>query len=144
MSDYKPVSIARPDHISKQQPWGFETLLMETADYSFKQLLYRPGEGGNLQMHTRKTETFHIVQGEGLLTYDNGNGDLVEVRCGPGETVHVPAGAAHKFVAVRGEVPCIVFEASQPVKDDRVRLEKYFGLPEDPSGLPSTGPEPTR
>lgn len=142
MSEYKPVRVERPDHVTKQQPWGFETMLCETESYTLKQLVYRAGEGGGLQLHTRKMESFHIAQGRGMLTHDNGRGELIEVVCGPGETVHVPAGAAHKFRALL-EGPCIVFEASTPVADDRVRLERYFGLGE-PDGLPSTAPEPTR
>ncbi len=140
MSKYNPIPIQLPVPWVKQQPWGEEITLAETPEYTFKRLIYRAGFGGGLQLHTRKVETFTVERGTGMVTYDDGTGMLVMRAATPGDTFHIPAGAAHKFMAIS---ECIVYEASTNVSDDRVRLEKwYWG--EEPEGLPSTSPEPTR
>lgn len=137
---YKPVRIEQPTPHVKIQPWGEEITLAETPGYTLKRLLYRKGRAGGLQYHTQKDEAFYIESGVGIVTYDDGFGDLVTYDASDGDCFRIPAGAVHKFEAV---TECVVFEASTNVKDDRVRMERYFGLGE-PEGLPSTHPEPTR
>lgn len=135
---YTPISVLFPPSQVKQQLWGEEILLVETEHYSLKVLHYKAGHAGGLQCHTRKTESFTLHSGFALVDYDDGTGKLVTYHMTEGETIHVPAGAAHRFRAIED---CVVYEASLPVKDDRIRLERYYRQPEV-EGLPSTAPEP--
>lgn len=140
MAVYTPVSVIPVEVEVVARGWGEEVFITKSDQYLGKLLRYRAGEGGNLQMHMRKDETMYLYEGSGVLTYDRGDGTLVEVPMMAGQSVHIPPGSAHKFIAT---TDCIAFECGNVVFDDRVRLERYFGLPE-PAGLPSTAEEPTR
>ena len=115
--------------------WGREILVAETDHYLGKMLKMKAGHAGGLQYHRTKIESFHLVYGEARVDYDDGTGHLVSLVMMPGMTVHVPAGAPHRVLAVE---KCLFFEVSTPVFDDRVRVEDEYGEP-DTSGLPTTG-----
>lgn len=123
--------------------WGEEILLVETEHYSLKLLRYKSGTAGGLQYHTRKDETFTIHEGQALVDSDDGTGFLTRAIASKGATFHIPAGAVHRFTAI---TDCVVYEASTPVKNDRVRMERWYNEPEpdDVRELPSTSPEPVR
>lgn len=140
VTTYEPVPIERPTSVVKIQPWGEEITLAETPAYTLKKLLYRKGLAGGLQFHVKKDESFYIESGTAVVTSDNGAGTLIKHHVADGDCFHIPAGAVHKFEAV---TECVVFEASTNVSDDRVRMERFF-YGEEPEGLPSTHPEPTR
>lgn len=122
--------------IVKQQPWGTETLVASTPEYTGKVLRYTAGKAGGLQYHRLKDETFYLYEGAGRLNYDDGSGTLMPLRMGPGDSVHIPAGAVHRFTAI---TDCIGFEASTNHENDRVRVEAEYGEPET-GGLPTTWP----
>jgi mannose-6-phosphate isomerase-like protein (cupin superfamily) len=136
---YSPVPIELCQRATIDQTWGAEMLLAETPEYTLKLLRYRAGKAGGLQFHTRKDEAFHLYMGTALVDCDMGAG-LWRTEMKPGQTFHVPAGAVHRFTAI---TDCVVFEASTNVKNDRVRMEAYYGEP-PVEGLPSTAPEPIR
>jgi uncharacterized RmlC-like cupin family protein len=84
--------------------------------------------------HTAEAETIHVVEGEYDMVVDGR-----ELRVGPGETVHVPAGVTHSGALV-GEGPgrrVLMFspagmegfflEAGAPGPQDPVDLEKLLG-----------------
>ena len=120
--------------------WGQEILLAETPEYTLKLLLYKRGKAGGLQYHTRKDEAFTMHLGEAWVDCDDSTGRLVRVLMVGGQTMRIPPGAVHRFTAI---TDCTVYEASTNIKDDRVRMERFFGEPEV-EGLPSTAPEPVR
>src|SRR3990167_1082027 len=96
---------------TKRQPWGWETLIAHTPQYTGKVLLYRAGMAGGLQYHVEKDETFLLHEGQGWIDYDGGDGKLTRRRMSAGESYHIPPGAVHRFEAF---TDCIVFEASTP------------------------------
>jgi mannose-6-phosphate isomerase-like protein (cupin superfamily) len=128
----KPIE--RALHHVTRQPWGTETLLAETPHYSLKLLLYRSGKAGGLQMHLRKTESFHLAEGMALVGHDEG-GVWVETVMEAGQTYTIPAGAPHQFTAL---TDCTVYEASTPVKNDRVNVADRYGREPEPDALPTT------
>ncbi len=113
--------------------WGTETLIAHTRHYLGKILRMKSGTYGGLQYHREKEETFHLVSGSCYVRYDD-NGSLRSVVMHPGETYHIPPGAVHQVIAIED---CVFFEVSTPHFDDRVRVEKDYGLPEG-GGLPTT------
>lgn len=117
-----------------QRNWGAEVFVAETPHYLGKILRMRAGTKGGLQLHTEKDETFHLVSGSALVRSDDGTGVLMAVEMAPGESYHIPPGAAHQVEAI---TDCVFFEASTAHYDDRVRLEAEYGLPES-GGLPTT------
>lgn len=134
------MSIEAQPQFVKKQLWGEEILLAETPDYSLKVLYYKAGKAGGLQFHVRKDESFTLHIGEAWVDFDDGEGHLVHMLMIAGQTFHIPPGAVHRFRAI---TDCTVYEASTNIRDDRVRMEKFYGEPEV-EGLPSTAPEPIR
>lgn len=121
----EPVDI--PD-----KPWGVETLLAQTEQYTLKRLVYEPGHQGALQYHERKDEAFHLAEGEAVVFWappveGSTLRTLRRKRMLPGETFHVPPGTPHKFCAISR---CVVYEASTPHFDDRVAVADVYGDPD--------------
>lgn len=114
--------------------WGKEVFVAETKDYLGKLLYMDAGSKGGLQYHMEKDETFYLLAGRAIVRSDDGTGQLIEVRMKPGEAYHIPPGAPHQVEAV---TECLFVEASTPHYDDRVRVEKAYGLAEG-GGLPTT------
>lgn len=125
MSDYTPVSIETVDQQILDRVWGEEIIVAETDKYLGKVLQYKAGCAGGLQYHVEKDETFYLFSGRAWVDYDDGSGALVRIEMTPGDSFHIPPGAVHRFEAIED---CIVFEASTPHYDDRVRMEEYYGV----------------
>ena len=108
-----------------QRDWGTETIVAETPTYLGKVLRMTAGTAGGLQYHVEKDETFHLVSGRAIVRSDDGHGQLAVVLMLPGQSYHIPPGAAHQVEALDD---CVLFEASTPHYDDRVRVEERYGL----------------
>ena len=124
-----------------RREWGDEIIVAETAHYLGKVLKMKAGTKGGLQYHVEKDETFYLVSGEAcVICHDDYTVNSVTVpgiamrRMFAGESYHIPPGAVHQVEAV---TDCVFFETSTPHHDDRVRVEKDYGFPED-GGLPTT------
>jgi len=111
-----------------ERVWGQEIFIAETEHYLGKMLVMKAGTAGGLQAHVEKDETFYLLSGEAWVASDvNGKGEkLWYRRMTAGQAWHIPPGAAHKVEAI---TDCVFFEASTPHYDDRIRLEKQYGLP---------------
>ena len=135
-----PVLLERIQPVTLERTWGTETLIVDHG-YVGKVLRYRAGCAGGLQYHRTRTETFHLVSGEALVTSADATGQLVQETMRPGQTFHIPPGAVHQFLAV---TDCLVFEVSDGAYADRVRMEAHYGAPVlDGDGGLETTPEPT-
>lgn len=127
-------SIERYEPRTLERDWGTETFVAETPQYLGKVLKMKAGTKGGLQFHTEKDETFHLVSGTAIVRFDDGRGDICAVYMRPGESYHIPPGAPHQVEAM---TDCVLFEASTPHYDDRVRVEEQYGLVAE-GGLPTT------
>ena len=101
---------------------------------SLKILKIKKGKKGGLQYHRKKNECGIIISGKLKIIYDNGNGKLLEKILKKGDTFHFPPGSIHQEQAITN---CQIIEASTPHFNDRVRVEKKFGI-KDVEGLPTT------
>lgn len=117
------LELFKPRELGSKE-WGSEVLVAQTDQYIGKVLTMRAGTSGPLQYHQFKDETFHLWAGKAEVTMDIG-GKLVTRPMRAGESYHVPPGAVHRVKAI---TPCIFFEASTPVFDDRVNCDdRYSG-----------------
>jgi len=115
--------------------WGEEILLvLAESKYTMKKLFTKAGQKGGLQFHRKKDESSYIISGEMILRFDDGSGQLKEKRVSAGDWFHFPPGCIHQEEAV---TDVIRIEVSTPHFNDRVRVEKKYGLKPD-FGLPST------
>ena len=115
--------------------WGKEKLLAIIPKVlSLKLLEIKKGKKGNLQYHHKKNECGYLISGNLIVRYDNGKGKLTKKILRPGDCFHFPPGAVHQEESL---TDCVIIEASSPHFNDRVRVEKKYGM-SSKDGLPST------
>ena len=126
-------SVQQPTIRVEKRPWGLEEFLIETDSYIGKRLTYRAGEGGGLQYHRDKEETFLIVIGSGVWEFVK-DGAIVSETVRAGDLRHIPPGAPHRFTAT---TTVVGYEWSTPHYNDRVRCEKEYGVEATNEGMPT-------
>ncbi len=114
--------------------WGEEHLVIHTERFTGKLLKMKKGTRGGLQYHQKKDEAGYLISGEMSVEYDDGSGKLLSRKLGPGDSLYIPPGAVHRETAL---TDCVIFEISNPVFNDRVRVEEKYGEKIE-SGMPST------
>ena len=116
--------------------WGQELMIhVCSGSFTFKLLRINAGMKGGLQYHRLKDECAYVVSGELLVRFDLcDGGGLVERVFGSGDAVRFPPGLVHQEEAL---TDVVLLEASTPYLNDRVRVEKEYGL-EAIGGLPTT------
>tara|TARA_B100000035_G_C20943410_1_gene528594 strand:+ start:418 stop:852 length:435 start_codon:yes stop_codon:yes gene_type:complete len=118
-----------------KRDWGKEELLaLIPKKISLKKIFIKKGKKGGLQYHHKKNECGILISGKLKVTYDNGKGKLISKILNKNSTFHFPPGAIHQEEALTN---CLIIEASTPHFNDRVRVEKHYGLKES-KGLPTT------
>ena len=130
----KKVRFIKPIKHEKRN-WGSEILLaVVPKKYSLKKLIMKAGTKGGLQYHHKKNECGYILSGKLLIRFDNGSGKLNEKILSQGDSFQFPPGAVHQEEAL---TDCEIIEVSTPFFNDRVRVEKKYGLTEN-GGLQTT------
>jgi mannose-6-phosphate isomerase len=114
------VNALEEDH----RPWGFYRVLEDAPGHKVKRIVVIPGARLSLQRHRLRAEHWFVLEGEALVTRET-----EEVRVGPGESVDIPRGAAHRIASV-GLEPLVFIEVQHGDsfgEDDIERLEDDFG-----------------
>jgi mannose-6-phosphate isomerase len=112
---------------SDVRPWGSYAVLSDGSGYKVKTITVSPGHRLSYQRHSRRSEHWFVVAGEGAVTLD---GQVITVRVG--EAVDVPVGAAHR-VHNTGQDPLVFVEVQHGDyfgEDDIVRLDDDYGRSE--------------
>lgn len=89
-----------------------------------KRIVVDAGMRMSLQRHRRRTEHWHVVRGEGLVTL---GADQIPVR--EGDSLDIPMGAFHR-VQNPGASPLVLIEVQRGEyfgEDDIERIEDDFG-----------------
>lgn len=122
--------------------WGREILVAHVQGLYTGKVLLRKAEDAkkkiSMQYHRVKNESAYLYSGKLLFRYDNGDGKISEKILVAGDAVHIPPGAVHSEQALED---CVIFETSNPVFNDRVRINDQYGLPNPEGGLPTTNLE---
>lgn len=120
------------------RPWGMELIVaMVPGVATCKMLQIDAGHKGRLQKHHLKDEAGHVVEGQLLVRWADGD-EIRERICDEGQSFHFPPGCIHQEEAL---TDCVVVEVSTPHGNDREGAEERFGLPVPDDALPSTTPE---
>ena len=115
--------------------WGSEDLLCFVKDhFTLKKIHISAGKKGGLQYHRLKNEAGLIIEGELKVIFQNTEGSLITKVLNPGDVFWFPPLCIHQEIAV---TDVTIIEVSTPHFNDRVRVEKDFGM-DDSSGLPTT------
>ena len=114
--------------------WGKEILLaLIPKILSLKKITILKGKKGGLQYHRKKNECGFLIKGKLLVRYESNDGTLKKKILSPGSVFCFPPGFIHQEEALSN---CEIIEASSPHFNDRVRMEKKYGL--KLKGLPTT------
>ena len=117
-----------------KRDWGSEILLaLIPKILSLKKITILKGKKGGLQKNKKKNECGFLLKGKLLVRYESDNGELKKKILNPGSVFYFPPGFIHQEEALSN---CEIIEASSPHFNDRVRMEKKYGL--ELKGLPTT------
>jgi mannose-6-phosphate isomerase-like protein (cupin superfamily) len=106
------------------RPWGFYEILADASDHKVKRITVHPGKRLSLQRHQRRSEHWHMVAGQAVVSVDG-----QDVELGPGDSVNIHCGATHR-VHNPGDHPVIFIEVQRGDyfgEDDIERLADDFG-----------------
>ncbi|MGA1369740.1 MAG: phosphomannose isomerase type II C-terminal cupin domain [Blastocatellia bacterium] len=109
---------------SDVRPWGRYTILDEGVRYKVKRIEVLPGKRLSYQKHAQRAEHWMVVAGMARMTLEE-----QILMLGPGDTVDIPIGAAHR-IENPGEEQLIFIEIQRGDylgEDDIVRLQDDFG-----------------
>ena len=124
---YKVVQMNEESETSARfdrRPWGTYTVLDEGKDFKVKRIEVLPGKRLSYQKHAQRAEHWFVVQGTAKVTLDDH-----EIVVGPGQTIDIAIGAAHR-VENPGEETLLFIEVQRGAylgEDDIVRLQDDFG-----------------
>jgi mannose-6-phosphate isomerase len=106
------------------RPWGYYVVLADMPDHKVKRIHVKPGKRLSLQRHQRRSEHWHILAGEALVTRNDEH-----LTLHAGDSVDIPTGAVHR-IENPGQEEMYFIEVQQGEyfgEDDIERLEDDFG-----------------
>lgn len=99
-------------HTRVFRPWGYYRNVKEEPGYKIKEIVVYPGERLSLQSHDKRSESWTVVQGQGLVI--NGESEVTLKR---GDNILIPMGAKHRLSNPTEELLTIV----------EVQMGEYLG-----------------
>jgi len=112
------------ENSSDHRPWGWYIVLADEPDHKVKRIVVRPGKRLSLQRHRRRSEHWHIIRGEALVTLDSRT-----IPLKPGESVDITVGTNHR-IENPGTENLAFIEVQRGEyfgEDDIERIEDDFG-----------------
>ena len=76
----------------EERPWGRFYTIHDEQKYKLKRIEIDPGQRISNQYHTKRSESWTIVEGEGLVTLDN-----QETNFKSGEIIKILKGQKHRI-----------------------------------------------
>ena len=77
---------------TEERPWGSFKILDEKKEYKIKELTVNPGARLSLQSHSKREETWVVLEGEATVTINEMTFTKIK-----NETIHIPQGAKHRL-----------------------------------------------
>jgi mannose-6-phosphate isomerase len=112
----------------QEKPWGHEIIFAAIeGKYVGKIIHIIAGNALSLQYHVQKDETISVLSGAAVIEYGPSADDLSSLHFGPGDTVHLPAGAVHRITAITDLTFAESSTAYPGWREDVVRLEDKYG-----------------
>ena len=111
-------------HDATQRPWGYYVILADMPDHKVKRIHIKPGKRISLQRHQHRSEHWHIVMGEAIVTR---NDEQIPLKSG--ESIDIPQGAIHR-IENAGQEDMYFIEVQRGSyfgEDDIERFEDDFG-----------------
>ena len=124
-----PEAAAKVYRAARQdKPWGHEVIFAAIeGKYVGKVIHVTAGHSISLQYHRQKEETISVLSGAGLIEFGPSATALTGQHFGPGDTIHLPAGAVHRVTAITDLTFAEASTAEPGWREDVVRLEDKYG-----------------
>jgi mannose-6-phosphate isomerase-like protein (cupin superfamily) len=109
---------------SAERPWGSWHVLDENQGYKVKRIHVKPGNRLSYQTHQHRSEHWVVIFGIATCIVDG-----KKLTAGPGESIDVPTGAAHRICNEHAE-DLVIIEVQHGAytgEDDICRLEDDYG-----------------
>lgn len=106
------------------RPWGFYEVLSDKPDHKIKRITIYPSSRLSYQRHSHRSEHWHVVRGEALVTLDGR-----EVRLESGQSLDIPKGSKHRVMS-HGREDLVFIEVQTGDyfgEDDIERFEDDYG-----------------
>lgn len=114
MSEFKPFTIERP--------WGNFRQLTHNSLSTVKIHRVKPNEETSWQSHTKRSEFWHIISGDGIVRIGEG-----EYKITPGAEYNVPIGVKHRWIAGPSGVILAEVAVGDFDEGDIIRYEDKYG-----------------
>jgi len=109
--------------LKEERPWGNYEILKKENGFWVKRIEVNPGQRLSLQKHHKRTETWVIVEGNGIVQLGN-----KEIEVKRGSNINVKVEEAHR-ITNKGNTPVVFIEiafGSYLEEDDIVRIEDDY------------------
>ena len=106
------------------RPWGYYEVLSDQPDHKVKRITVYSGKRLSLQRHQHRSEHWHIVKGNAVMTLDDD-----DILMQSGESIDIPCGSKHR-ITNRGGENLVFIEIQRGDyfgEDDIERFEDDFG-----------------
>ncbi|MFC6152886.1 phosphomannose isomerase type II C-terminal cupin domain [Nocardioides yefusunii] len=112
---------------SEERPWGSWHVIDDGKGYKVKRIHVNPGQRLSYQTHEHRSEHWVVIFGKATCLVDG-----VEIVAGPGQSVDVAVGSAHRIANMHSEELVIVEvqHGAYTGEDDICRLEDDYGRQE--------------
>ena len=109
---------------TEERPWGSFKILDEKKEYKIKELTVNPGARLSLQSHSKREETWVVLEGEATVTINEMTFTKIK-----NETIHIPQGAKHRLENKHDSILKVI-EIQTGIyfgEDDITRYDDDFG-----------------
>jgi mannose-6-phosphate isomerase-like protein (cupin superfamily) len=111
------------------KPWGEEIIYTpQNSNYTFKQMKINDGGRLSLQSHTKKAETFVLIEGEADLIIGSDINHLETIHMEIKKGYNIPVNIVHRMVGIKN---AIILEASTPETGTTIRHQDDYNRPDE-------------
>jgi mannose-6-phosphate isomerase-like protein (cupin superfamily) len=106
------------------RPWGYYVVLADEPDHKVKRIVVYPGKRPSLQSHDRRSEHWHVVSGNALVTLEDKH-----IPLNAGDSIDIPIKTRHR-IQNTGSDDLVFIEIQRGDyfgEDDIERFEDDFG-----------------
>jgi mannose-6-phosphate isomerase-like protein (cupin superfamily) len=116
--------MSKTKDITAHRPWGYFQVLSNEESFKVKKIVVYPGKRLSLQLHKQRSEHWHVVHGDALVTVDDKKICLQE-----GNSVDIAKAALHRIENTGTNDLCFIEiqRGEYFGEDDIERVEDDFG-----------------
>ena len=107
-----------------EKPWGWEIhWVPDDKPYMGKIMHFNAGYRFSLQYHDEKMESWYLMNGKAILSWEKDDGSMEEIEMEAGKGYNLSVGQKHR---IKGITDCDVIEVSMPEVGKTYRLEDDY------------------